>query len=304
MSKGRPQRHNADWFSHDCDMRNDKKILAIRRKYGLTGYAVYAMILETLTDCNHFRYKWDELNKELMAADFIVERALFDEMMVYMIETLQLFVVEDGYLISDKLIERMQFLADKRSRNRANYSISATENTSQGISDTENTNNDEFQPPKVAEMHHSKVKNSKVYNTSSKDDDVRGKKKPIYEYPKSDTDTELIEFFVKNGSTAEAAAAFYNHFNAQGWVRTNGQVILDWMSAAKLSINNKTFGASAYNAKNGTPEFPWPKHIPIHDAYTVTKNNTQRIDCDFPHDLARAWFRANPDWRQKYGGER
>jgi hypothetical protein len=56
--------------------------------------------------------------------------------------------------------------------------------------------------------------------------------------------------------------------------------------------------------KNGAPDFPWPKHINIHDAYTVMKNNTQRVDCDFPHDLARAWFRANTDWRQKYGGER
>jgi hypothetical protein len=252
MSRGRPQRHNADWFSHDCDMRNDKKILAIRRKYGLTGYAVYAMILETLTDCNHFRYKWDELNKELMAADFIVEREVFDEMMDYMIGTLALFVVEDGYLTSDKLIERMQFLADKRNRNRSNYGISATENTPQGISDTENTNNDEFQPPKVAEMHHSKVKNSKVNNTSSRDDDARRNKKPIYEYPKSDTDPDLIEFFVNNGSTAEAAAEFYNHFNAQGWIRGNGQVVLDWMSQAKLSINKKTFGADAYNASKAT----------------------------------------------------
>jgi hypothetical protein len=283
-------------------MRNDKKILAIRRKYGLTGYAVYAMMLETLTDCNHFRYKWDELNKELMAADFIVEREVFDEMMDYMVGTLALFVVEDGYLTSYKLIERMQFLADKRNRNRSNYGISATENTPQGISDTENTNNDEFQPPKVAEMHHSKVKNSKVNNTSSRDDDARGRKAPIYPYPKSDTDPELIEFFVNNGSTPEDASAFYNHFNAQGWIRGNGQVILDWMSQAKLSINNKTFGANAYNAKNGVPDFPWDKQLTIHNAFDILKCKANRPG--FDHQKVNEWFMANQDWRQKYGGER
>jgi len=130
------------------------------------------------------------------------------------------------------------------------------------------------------------------------------KEQPIYEYPKSDTDPELIEFFVNNGSTAEEAADFYHHFNAQGWVRGNGQVAKDWMSLAIRSIKKKTFGSDAYNAKNSTPEFPWPKHIPIHDAYMVTKNKTQRVDCDFPHAEAQAWFRANTDWRQKYGGER
>jgi len=78
------------------------------------------------------------------------------------------------------------------------------------------------------------------------------KKQPTYEYPKSDTDPDLIEFFVNNGSTAEAAAEFYNHFNAQGWIRGNGQVVLDWMSQAKLSINKKTFGADAYNASKAT----------------------------------------------------
>jgi hypothetical protein len=31
----RPLKNNADYFPHDNDMRNDEKILALRRKFGL-----------------------------------------------------------------------------------------------------------------------------------------------------------------------------------------------------------------------------------------------------------------------------
>ncbi|MBL4705443.1 MAG: DUF4373 domain-containing protein [Flavobacteriales bacterium] len=43
----RPLKNNADYFSHDNNMRNDKKILAVRRKYGSDGYSVWCMILES-----------------------------------------------------------------------------------------------------------------------------------------------------------------------------------------------------------------------------------------------------------------
>ena len=45
----RPKKNNADYFPHDADMRNDPKIRALRRKFGLKGYAIWNMFLESLT---------------------------------------------------------------------------------------------------------------------------------------------------------------------------------------------------------------------------------------------------------------
>ena len=48
----RPKKQYCDYFSHDRDMRNHRKIKALRTKFGVNGYAVWVMILEVLTGNN------------------------------------------------------------------------------------------------------------------------------------------------------------------------------------------------------------------------------------------------------------
>lgn len=43
-------RKNTYYFSHDCNARNDEKILALRMRHGAAGYGVYFMIVEKLAD--------------------------------------------------------------------------------------------------------------------------------------------------------------------------------------------------------------------------------------------------------------
>lgn len=169
---GRPQRNNADWFSHDADMRNDKKILAVRRKFGLEGYAVFCMVIETLTDCEFYRYEWNELGVELMASDFGIAPERLSEIMDYMTKKLHLFTLEEGFLVSKRHRERMEPLDKKRQYNRgANKPqnvISVTETPNSDNFSNRNSTNYEFllqKPPEnvisVTEKHHSKVKESK-----------------------------------------------------------------------------------------------------------------------------------------------
>lgn len=68
----RPKKNNAEYFSHDADMRNDVKIKALRRKFSHTGYAVWNYLLETLTDSDFFEVEWEDINIELLAADYDV----------------------------------------------------------------------------------------------------------------------------------------------------------------------------------------------------------------------------------------
>lgn len=62
----------AQYFTHDADMRNDVKIKALRRKFSHTGYAVWNYLLEVLTDVEAFEIRFDDVTKELLAADFDV----------------------------------------------------------------------------------------------------------------------------------------------------------------------------------------------------------------------------------------
>ena len=113
----RPKKLNADYFSHDNDMRNDPKIKAIRRKFKLQGYAVYNMILETLTDSDNFTLKIDNLSIELMAGDFDCESSFLLEFIDYCV-SLNLFQKTGETMECGKLIERFEHLLSKRKRDR------------------------------------------------------------------------------------------------------------------------------------------------------------------------------------------
>lgn len=143
----RPKKLNADYFSHDNDMRNDPKIKAIRRKFKLQGYAVYNMILETLTDSDNFTLKIDNLSIELMAGDFDCEASFLLEVIDYCI-LLNLFQKTGEIMKCSKLIERFEHLLSKRKRDRTkvtaseNYKskeLSLTETHNNGVIDDENT---------------------------------------------------------------------------------------------------------------------------------------------------------------------
>ena len=111
----RPKKDNADYFSHDADMRNDAKIKALRRKFKVEGYGIWNMILEHLTDTNHFKYEYNDFNLELLAGDFDVDPKLLKEIIEYCI-LLQLLENKEGYIYSQKLIDRFESLLNKRKR--------------------------------------------------------------------------------------------------------------------------------------------------------------------------------------------
>ena len=111
----RPKKLNADYFSHDADMRNDNKIKAVRRKFGIIGYGVWCMILENLTDNNYFKYEYNDLNIELLAGDFDIDPETLKNIIDYCL-LLNLLELKEGYLYSQKMIDRFESLLNKRKR--------------------------------------------------------------------------------------------------------------------------------------------------------------------------------------------
>ena len=90
----RPEKNNLDYFSHDCDMRNDIKIKALRRKFGHKGYSIYVMMLEHLGNCEYLQYEWNDLSIELLTPEFDIDSIDLKEIIEYCI-FLKLFQIDN-----------------------------------------------------------------------------------------------------------------------------------------------------------------------------------------------------------------
>lgn len=147
----RPIKNNAEYFSHDADMRNDLRIKAVRNKFGLEGYGIYCMLLEILTDSENFKFKYDELNIELVSADMGVDSSVFKTSVDYMIKIDLLQLADNNlYLTCRTLENRFSALLSKRKRQRI------------GVIDDDNPQNDTLSSAKIHKVKKSKVKERKI----------------------------------------------------------------------------------------------------------------------------------------------
>ena len=110
----RPFKNNAEYFSHDADMRNDVKVKALRRKFGHTGYAVWNYILETLTDADDFEIEfWTPVNRELYAAEFDIPTEELEPIIAFC-EHIGLLQRRDDFIFSEAHKRRLQAVSDMR----------------------------------------------------------------------------------------------------------------------------------------------------------------------------------------------
>ncbi len=159
----RPRKDTVDYFTHDKGMRNDPKVKALRTKFGLKGYALWGMFLETLCDSDKLEFIETEISITLIAGDFGVSDAEMSEFLsfCYRIDLLQ---TENGKIYSKNLKKRLQQVFDKRENLRKKYEI---KRSSTIVSATETKQESGFQP---AENTQSKGEESKDKVNKSKED--------------------------------------------------------------------------------------------------------------------------------------
>ncbi len=241
----RPQKNNADYFTHDANMRNDLKIRAIRRKFGVEGYAVWNFLLEVLTETDYFRIEWDAFTIELLAGDFDVTPEKLAEIVDYCTH-LDLLQIEDGYLQSRQHQSRLEVLTERRVSERErkvkkqNEEFSAAETPKVVGFPQQKPQKTEFS---AAETPHSKVKKSKVKEIKEIKENISLSISPSGEVAKSEEEAETSSaererifriFFLKNFASPEKEVErFYNHYEAQGWKRAGGLPITDRVALAQ-----------------------------------------------------------------------
>lgn len=150
----RPIKNSVDYFSHDANMRNHRKVKAIRNKFGLIGYGLWALILEYMAGIDGNVFEYSDLEFELMAGDFGVSAAEIRDVVDYCI-TLEMLFNVNGFIQSPSLDERLEAVYKKRGKAKE---LSKKQQRKNGKFCNNNT---ESTVVPVTETPQSKVKESK-----------------------------------------------------------------------------------------------------------------------------------------------
>ena len=113
----RPLKDNADWYAHQAQMRNNRKVRVLRARFGSDGYATWCMLLECLTEADGFFLGWTPLDRELIAGDFALTLERLEEI-VSCCEKIGMLTIRNGTLFSENLQNSMKPLLDIRERKR------------------------------------------------------------------------------------------------------------------------------------------------------------------------------------------
>lgn len=174
----RPSKNNAEYFSHDADMRNDVKIKALRRRFSHKGYAVWCFILETLTDTDYFEIDFNEVSQELLAADYDITVEELREIVQYceLIGLLQ--ITPENKVFSAAHQRRFSGLINKRERDRERLQtlINKRKQAETEVIEAKTSENEDYR----SDNSHSKVKESK--GEKSKEEESKEKKSIKYPY--------------------------------------------------------------------------------------------------------------------------
>lgn len=251
-------------------MRNHRKLKAIRTKFGITGYAIWSMILEYLTgiDGNEFEYSDTEI--ELIAGDFGVSDTEIRNIIDYCIK-LELLFQKNGFIHSESLDERLLSVYEKRNRSknksskqlRVNGKFSNINTEGNGVSATEKPQS------KVKE---SKVKESKVNNFNSMPLFSEFSTLPEIYIQKS---IEAVKFTAHSDILQETVSGMWEVFKVQNLTGSNhyenvGKIyshFINWIKKQKFENGNskstnqqgidyKSHGANLYadRIKSGIAE--------------------------------------------------
>ena len=114
----RPARFNADYFTHSADLRNDRRVKAIRTAYGAAGYGIFTMLLEALTDADNTALAVDEMEIELLAGDFGVSATEIHSLLQFGVKVGYFATNGAGLLTCPELNSWLAPVFDKRNRAR------------------------------------------------------------------------------------------------------------------------------------------------------------------------------------------
>lgn len=153
---------DAYFFSHDCNARNDPKILALRSVYGAEGYGVYFMLVEILREQPDYKlavnkYIWSTLAMQMQVEASKLQQIINDCCTEFSENGNTLLVNDGEYLYSASLLRRMGKVDDisnlrrEAARKRWENKPCKTSCNSDGCSDDANAGQEQSKEKKSKE---------------------------------------------------------------------------------------------------------------------------------------------------------
>lgn len=312
----RPKKNNADYHTHDKDMRNDLKIKALRKKYGHVGYSIYNMMLEVLDDCDHFQQQWDDFNIELLSGDFDTDATMLNDVVGYCVR-LKLFAIDNGFLFSIGHQNRFKALLSKRKRDNSGVIASDNVQTVDGNPHSivkysiVKESKEEIQvgpqssdlPPATPPATSAGRGTDAVASGHPPTKLVSEKKKRRVDNPEN---VDLVKgYFTEkmNGKWSPArisdnAEKFFNHYSANGWVQSKGKPIVNWKFAVHNWILNEMDGVYSTGSGRSQPaskgySMPNSNATPPPEERKLSETEKMQLSRDFMEDTYADFCNGN-----------
>jgi hypothetical protein len=121
----RPVMNHCDYFSHDNDIRNHRKIKALDNEFrkvtngvGRIGYQFWTMMLEYLTGIDGHEFEYGTRENTYFAAEMQLPLSTTSEMIQFAIDIDLLQKSPEGFVFSAELHKRLDHVYVKRKRDR------------------------------------------------------------------------------------------------------------------------------------------------------------------------------------------
>ena len=98
---------DARYFTHDDNARNDPKMRALIKKYGMKGYGMFWVLIETMRETTGYKIQFKKYVLEALAEQMQCTTETVNAFIKDCIEEFELFIKQDSFFYSESLIIRM-----------------------------------------------------------------------------------------------------------------------------------------------------------------------------------------------------
>lgn len=278
---GRPTKQGLDFFSMDVGFDSDEKIEVLEAEYGPIAIAVVMVLLSRIYERGYY-LEWNDRLAVVQGKRFgidmndfvkscckwgLFDQEKFDKHAILTSERVQkfyLFATSRRKEVEE--IDQDYLLLELDTQDTTNDTEASDNELIPQQSDTNSTQPElmsteiQLNQIDVDKVQQSKSKReSKDINTPSPPAGARARGEYREDPPKSAEDPDLIDFFASLEGTPEMAAAFFNHFASQGWLKANGMPISAWRPLAHKWITEERFNPGKRSRASPASAAPKPQ---------------------------------------------
>lgn len=213
-----------EWFKHDHNARNNPKLIMLRIEYGHAAVGMYWDTIEILHE-QEGSIPMDMLRRILIYeagghADANAVQGIINAMIKH--DLLQ--CTDENTIESDRVVRNL----GERKKVSSERSRSAKSRWSKDVTADAN----------AMQVHSNSNANAMLEEKKKRREEKRRVVKSAHDFKPPLRDHVRTMFKVR-GSTDEEADRFFDHYDAQGWVRGNGQVIRNWQAMVQRWIERQ-----------------------------------------------------------------